>query len=64
VLDVFEDEPLPRNHPFWSHPQITVTPHVAAVTDPVSASAFIAANIARFRAGQPVEGLVSRKAGY
>jgi glyoxylate/hydroxypyruvate reductase A len=64
VLDVFDAEPLPRNHPFWSHPQITVTPHVAAVTDPVSASAFIAANIARFRTGQPVEGLVSRKAGY
>lgn len=41
-----------------------MTPHVAAVTDPVSASAFIAANIARFRTGQPVEGLVSRKAGY
>lgn len=64
VLDVFEDEPLPRNHPAWSHPQITVTPHVAAVTDPVSASAFIAENIARFRAGEPVHGLVNRKAGY
>lgn len=64
VLDVFEAEPLPRNHPFWSHPQITITPHVAAITDPVSASAFIAANIARFRAGQPVEGLVDRRAGY
>ncbi|MBA4013537.1 MAG: glyoxylate/hydroxypyruvate reductase A [Phenylobacterium sp.] len=64
VLDVFEAEPLVRNHPFWSHPQITVTPHVAAITDPVSASAVIAANIARFRAGQPLEGLVNRKAGY
>ena len=64
VLDVFETEPLERKHPFWSHPQITVTPHVAAITDPVSASAVIAANIARFRAGQPVEGLVNRKAGY
>lgn len=64
VLDVFEAEPLARNHPFWSHPQITVTPHVAAITDPRTASAFIAANIARFRAGQPVLGLVNRKAGY
>lgn len=64
VLDVFEAEPLARNHPFWSHPQITVLPHVAAVTDPVSASAFIAANIARFRAGEPLQGLVNRKAGY
>ena len=64
VLDVFEAEPLERKHPFWSHPQITVTPHVAAITAPVSASAVIAANIARFRAGQPPEGLVNRKAGY
>lgn len=64
VLDVFETEPLPADHPFWSHPGVTVLPHVAAITDPVSASARIAANIARFRAGEIVEGLVSPKAGY
>ena len=64
VLDVFETEPLPPGHPFWRHPQITVLPHVAAITDPVSASAFIAANIARFRNGQPLHGLVNRQAGY
>jgi glyoxylate/hydroxypyruvate reductase len=64
VLDVFETEPLPAEHPFWRHPQITVLPHVAAITDPVSASARIAANIARFRAGEPLEGLVSLDAGY
>ena len=64
ILDVFETEPLPPAHPFWRHPQITVLPHVAAITDPVSASAFIAANIARFRNGQPLQGLVNRQAGY
>ena len=32
-LDVFKKEPLPKNHKFWSHPNITVTPHVAALTD-------------------------------
>lgn len=64
VLDVFETEPLAADHPFWRHPQITVLPHVAAITDPVSASARIAANIARFRAGEPLEGLVSFDAGY
>jgi glyoxylate/hydroxypyruvate reductase A len=64
ILDVFETEPLPPVHPFWRHPQITVLPHVAAITDPVSASAFIAANIARFRNGQPLQGLVNRQAGY
>lgn len=64
VLDVFAVEPLPAEHPFWVHPQITVTPHVAAVTDPANSARLIAANIARFRAGQPVAGLVSRDAGY
>lgn len=64
VLDVFETEPLPASHPFWRHPAITVLPHVAAITDPVSASQRIAANIARFRAGEPVQGLVSLEAGY
>lgn len=64
VLDVFETEPLAASHPFWSHPAVTVLPHVAAITDPVSASRRIAANIARFRASEPVEGLVSPDAGY
>lgn len=64
VLDVFEAEPLPADHPFWRHPGVTVLPHVAAITDPASASVRIAANIARFRAGEPVEGLVSPDAGY
>lgn len=64
VLDVFKTEPLPAAHPFWRHPQVTVLPHVAAITDPVSASRQIAANIARFRAGEPLAGLVSSDAGY
>ena len=64
VLDVFEPEPLPAGHPFWSHPAVTVLPHVAAITEPVSASQRIAANIARFRAGEEIEGLVSRETGY
>ena len=64
VLDVFETEPLPAGHPFWSHPKVTVMPHVAAITDPASASIRIAANIRRFRAGEPLEGAVSLDAGY
>ena len=64
VLDVFETEPLPADHPFWNNPAITVLPHVAAITDPVSSAQRIAANIARFRAGEPVEGLVSPELGY
>ena len=64
VLDVFDEEPLPPRHVYWSHPAITVLPHVAAITDPNTAAPCIASNIRRFRASLPLEGEVSRKAGY
>jgi glyoxylate/hydroxypyruvate reductase A len=64
VLDVFGQEPLPPEHPFWSHPRITVLPHVAASTDPVTAAPIALANVAAFRAGRPVSGSVSRELGY
>lgn len=51
TVDVFSEEPLPAEHPFWRHPRVTVTPHIAAVTDPVSAARIIAANIARIESG-------------
>lgn len=64
VLDVFQQEPLPAAHRFWSHPKVTVLPHVAAATDARSAAAVVAANLRRFRAGAPVEHLVDRARGY
>lgn len=66
VLDVFHTEPLPTEHPFWQHPNITVTPHVAAETDPTTAAPVIAANIRAFRRGRPdqITGLVDRSKGY
>jgi glyoxylate/hydroxypyruvate reductase A len=64
TLDVFADEPLPPPHPFWRHPRITVTPHVAAVTRPECAAREIAANIRRCRAGGPMRGTVDRRRGY
>lgn len=64
VLDVFQEEPLPAAHRYWMHPKVTVLPHVAAATDPRSAAAVVAANIRRFRAGQPVEHRVDRLRGY
>ncbi|MFP4092404.1 MAG: 2-hydroxyacid dehydrogenase [Cyclobacteriaceae bacterium] len=54
VLDVFRQEPLPAEHPFWQHPQITITPHVASVTDPASAARQVAENLKRFAEGQPL----------
>lgn len=64
TLDVFRVEPLPQNHPFWAHPQVTVTPHVASETRPDSAARVIADNIRRSEAGQPLLHRVDRTAGY
>lgn len=64
VLDVFHAEPLPADHPFWAHRQVTVLPHVAAQTDERSAAAVVAANIAALVDGAPLAHLVRRDAGY
>ena len=64
VLDVFRDEPLPKGHPFWSHPRIIVTPHIAAETHPPTAGAIIGDAIRRFSKGLPVDNLVDLAKGY
>lgn len=64
TLDVFRVEPLPQEHPFWAHPKVTVTPHVAAETRPVTAAEVIAENIRRGEAGEPFLHLVDRSSGY
>ncbi|WP_209426097.1 glyoxylate/hydroxypyruvate reductase A [Pararhodobacter sp. SW119] len=64
TLDVFRTEPLPIEHPFWSHPRVTVTPHIAADTRPETASRVIAENVRRGLAGEPLMHLVDREAGY
>lgn len=51
VLDVFHTEPLPATHPFWRHPQVTMLPHAAAMTDPRSAAAVAVANLRAARDG-------------
>ena len=64
TLDVFRVEPLPPDHPYWTHPQVTVTPHIAADTRTTSAAAVIAENIRRGEAGEPFLHLVDRARGY
>lgn len=64
TLDTFRTEPLPRDHRYWSHPRVTVTPHIASETRPDSASCVIAENIRRSEAGQPLLHIVDRAAGY
>jgi glyoxylate/hydroxypyruvate reductase A len=58
TLDVFQDEPLPAEHPFWHHPRISITPHVSAVTLVEESVAQIAAKITRLEAGLPITGIV------
>lgn len=64
TLDVFRTEPLPPDHPFWAHPGITVTPHIAADTRMESAARVLAENIRRGEAGEPLLYLVDRTRGY
>lgn len=64
TLDVFRQEPLPPEHPFWPHPKITVTPHIASETRAPSAARVIAENIRRAEAGAPMLHLVDREKGY
>lgn len=64
TLDVFRVEPLPQDHPFWAHPQVTVTPHIASETRADTASDVIAENIRRGEAGEPFLYRVDRQQGY
>ena len=64
TLDVFRDEPLPREHRFWHHPRVTLTPHVSALTLVEESVAQIAAKIRRLEAGLPITGVVGRERGY
>jgi glyoxylate/hydroxypyruvate reductase A len=63
-LDVFAAEPLPAAHPFWRHPHIFMTPHLAADVDPESAALAIKRQIERFEAGQALEHVADRMRGY
>ncbi len=64
TLDVFRVEPLPADHPYWAHPNVTVTPHIASETRPVTAAQVIVENIRRGEAGEPFVHLVDRQLGY
>jgi len=64
MLDVTDPEPLPADHPLWSHPRVAITPHIASVTQPHSAARSVIENIRRHRAGETMIGLVDPTLGY
>lgn len=64
TLDVFRTEPLPPDHPFWTHPKVTITPHVAAITQARTGVQQVVDGFRRHRAGQPLVNLVDRSRGY
>ena len=64
TLDVFRSEPLLPDHPYWAHPGVTVTPHIASETRPATASLAIAENIRRGENGLPFLHIVDRSRAY
>ena len=64
MIDVLDPEPPPAEHPFWRHPRIVMTPHIASMTRPEGGAAFVLETIERHRRGLPIEGLVPRGQEY
>ncbi|MFC6446966.1 2-hydroxyacid dehydrogenase [Shinella zoogloeoides] len=63
-LDVFQQEPLPLESPFWSMDRVFMTPHASAASDVAALFRHVAQQIERLESGKPLEYLVDRGAGY
>ncbi|MBO39451.1 MAG: glyoxylate/hydroxypyruvate reductase A [Rhodospirillaceae bacterium] len=64
TLDVFRQEPLDTDHPFWKHPKITLMPHTARKTRPIDIVPQIKENVLRLRGDQPLLQVIDTRAGY
>jgi glyoxylate/hydroxypyruvate reductase A len=63
-LDVLRNEPLPEDHPFWKHPKIVLTPHIASVTNQHNAAMQIAENYQRIQKNEKMANQIDRQKGY
>jgi glyoxylate/hydroxypyruvate reductase len=63
-LDVYQKEPLPKDHPFWDHPKIMMTPHLASITNPDAAIPQMVENYKRLVQGLPIKNLVDWQKEY
>jgi glyoxylate/hydroxypyruvate reductase A len=64
VIDVTDPEPLPPEHPLWSHERVRITPHIASQTQPATAARAVLENLRRFARGEALAGRVDRGRGY
>jgi len=64
VLDVFADEPLHAEHPFWGMPNVVVTPHISGPSDPAQIAPIFNENLRRFLDGRALRGRVEIRRGY
>ena len=64
IVDVFPNEPLPQGDPFWSAPNLIVTPHMASVASPETIGLQVAQNVRRLVRGEPLDNLVDMARGY
>lgn len=64
LLDVFQQEPLPKNHPFWEQEKISITPHIASITNPEAAAPQIIENYRNLENGLAFINQIDRKKGY
>lgn len=64
VLDVFETEPLPPEHPFWTLDNVAVTPHISGPSTPREIAPIFNDNLRRYLAGRPLRHVVNRRRGY
>lgn len=63
-LDVYQEEPLPQDHPFWKHPKIMMTPHIASITNPQAAIPQVVRNYRAATRGEALQNKVDLSKGY